>query len=140
MKTLSWKARRRNLEKFLFIAIWLSTNLQADVIRSYKGLPKRGTLTMKKPFHEEKPVEVSNYSSNSFIPGIDTQRDTDHFLSLQLANSYNGYGMYIGSTNPIAFVPGKGIIAAYRMMDPKSDSQNYILFFNLVKTILLISI
>ena len=118
MKTLSGKASRKNLDKFLFIAIWLSTNLQADVIRSYKRLPKRGTLTVKKPFHEEKPVEVSNYSSNSFIPGIDTHRDTDHFLSLQLANSYNGYGMYIGSTNPIAFVPGKGIIAAYRMMDP----------------------
>ena len=140
MKTLSGKASRKNLEKFLFIAIWLSTNLQADVIRSYKRHPKRGTLTMKKPFIEERPIEVSNYSNNSFIPVIDTQRDTDHFLSLQLANSYNGYGMYIGSTNPIAFVPGKGIIAAYRMMDPKSDSQNYILFFNLVKTILLISI
>ena len=118
MKTLSGKASRKNLEKFLFIAIWLSTNLQADVISSYKRHPKRGTLTMKKPFIEERPMEVSNYSNNSFIPGIDTQRDTDHFLSLQLANSYNGYGMYIGSTNPIAFVPGKGIIAAYRMLDP----------------------
>ena len=58
MKTLSGKARRRNLEKFLFIAIWLSTNLQADVISSYKRHPKRGTLTMKKPLRPEMGATV----------------------------------------------------------------------------------
>ena len=117
LETRVEKSSIKHLDKFLFIMICLSTNLQADIIRSYKQLPNKGYMTIKKSLSGEKPMEVSNYSNNSFVPLVDRERDTDHFLSLHLANSYNGYGMYVGSTNPITFVPGKGIIAAYRMID-----------------------
>tara|TARA_B100000686_G_scaffold350770_1_gene447662 strand:- start:10486 stop:12765 length:2280 start_codon:yes stop_codon:yes gene_type:complete len=102
---------------FLIITIILISNLGAENIHSHKRFPNHRKFIREKPFINEKPLEASNYNMDTTIPLVFRDRNTDHFLSTYLANSFNGYGMYIGSTNPIAFVPGKGIIATYRMID-----------------------
>lgn len=117
MKNIINKTIIGRLSKTLFILIFLSQDMLANVIEPYKPKQRLGRFALKKPISQEIPFELSNQSINTFIPNIMYNRDTEHFLSVQLANSYNGYGMYIGSTNPISFVPGKGIVASYRMID-----------------------
>jgi len=117
------------------VAIILTVGLsavQGKVIKSEKMIRKSDVLTKKKPSPIEPDIASANYNTEPFKPFNSGLRDyppvvlTDNFRSVQVANSFNGYGLISGSTNPIAYQPEKlnyddeygAIFAAFRMLVP----------------------
>ena len=108
---------------FSMLMIIFFSSLEARVIRTSDKSKKDQQLVNKKVIKKEKISDYHGPAWDEFSAYGNNQRNyagdpillTDHFRSHRLANSFNGYGMYVGGTNPITYVPGMGVFAAYRM-------------------------
>ena len=109
---------------------------QAKVIKKNNKIVKSDIITTKMPARVEPAIELSNRNVRPFTPLHNGYRDfppvllTEHFRSVQVANSFNGYGLISGNTNPIAYQPDKlnyddeygAVFAVFRMFVPDDET------------------
>ncbi|MBH10796.1 MAG: hypothetical protein CMG74_10695 [Candidatus Marinimicrobia bacterium] len=129
------------LIKVIGLSIIILSFTQARVIKKNHKLLRSNIIATKAPAPVERSFdEFSSRSVRPFTPLQNGYRDfppvylTDHFRSVQVANSFNGYGLISGSTNPIAYQPDKlnynddygAVFAAFRMFVPDDDMTGYI--------------